>query len=111
MIQSAASAALAAMRLCERTGSDVKSDLLALLLSKRIEFRSEIPEDWGNCVHVDLKPDENWLEDRFLRPALETLVSSLAHFGRVPIDFCAVKSPDVYSIVVRYEPLATIHGR
>lgn len=89
--------------------SSVKSALLVMLISKQVQFLTEIPKDWVYCLHIDMAPDENWLEADRLRVILETLVGSLAHTGRTPIDICAVKSAEFYSIVVRTtEPGVTI---
>lgn len=83
--------------------SDVKADLLVLLMTKTAEFRAEMP-DWANCVHVDINPSDDWLEDHTLRPMLNNLVGHLAATGRKPLDICAVKITDphpVYAIVVK----------
>lgn len=84
----------------QRTESDIKSDLLVLLMSKPIEFRTEMP-DWPHCFHVDLKPYADWISPDNLRVVTANLVGHLAASGRTPIDVCAVKLPDVYSIVVK----------
>lgn len=85
----------------ERSEARIKEELLVLLMSKQVKFLSEIPQDWEHCTHVDMQPDADFMEPERLRAVLNTLVGYLAHSGRHPVDVCAVKNSEVYSIVVR----------
>lgn len=90
--------------------SDVKADLLILLMTKTVEFRTEMP-DWSSCLHVDVKLSDDWLEAHTLGPMMNNLVGHLAVTGRKPLDICAVKTggdDPVYSIVVKTSEPAQI---
>lgn len=91
---------LAAIHIREQKESNIKSEILALLLSKPVEFRTELPE-WEHCIHVDLDANEDWLSPDTLRVMLDNLVGCLVHSCCAPIDICAVKMPGIYSVVVR----------
>jgi hypothetical protein len=82
----------------------VVTDLLVMLMSKPAVFLTEIPQDWVHCLHVDISPSRSseWLDpDRDIRPMLEVLLGHMVLQNRRPIDFCAVKSEDTCSIVIR----------
>jgi len=94
----------------ESLEKSIKMDLLALLVTKPIQFLTEIPQDWHSCLHVSvphsIDPETgekaDWFDPEYqVRPALDNLVSHLASLGRIPIDICAVKTDEMYVIVVR----------
>lgn len=93
----------------EQIESNLKVDLV-MLLTKPVRYLESVPQEWTHCAHIDMclpiDPDSGDLlevDPHALRVMLNTLIGHLACSGRRPIDICAVKSPPVYSIVVRTE--------
>lgn len=90
-----------------RVESDLKDKFLALCFSKSIEQLADIPEDWSNCLCVEMDAgDALWLDaERCLMPMLNNLIGSMAHKGKEPIDVCIVRrkldGSNYFSVVVR----------
>lgn len=86
-----------------RAEASMTLKLLALVFIKPLITHTEFPE-WPNCLHIDMKVDNEWPDtERELIPMLNSLVGSLIHKVREPIDICILRRDGLFCICVRYK--------